>query len=152
MQDFLGGGLEAEFLVLVIGGGVKEKRTLRCAAAGGGVAVVPSRFSWSEPTMTERRRGRAGLAGALEERIPPVPDLSGDSAKGAGEARGWCGVADLGAPAASPLGRTSLTDTGPQIEPYGHGPSLQVFMTNFCNLCFMQGSHTTVCVGKVSDK
>ena len=84
MQDFLGGGLEAEVLVLVIGGGVKEKRTLRCAAAGGGVAVVPSRFSWSEPTMTERRRGRAGLAGALEERIPPVPELSGDSAKGAG--------------------------------------------------------------------
>ena len=64
--------------------------------------------------MTERRRGRAGLAGALEERIPPVPELSGDSAKGAGGS--WVvGVADLG-----DAERTSLTDTWPQIEgPFG---------------------------------
>jgi len=40
MQDFLGGGCEAEFLVLVIGGGVKEKRTLRGGRGGCGSLEV----------------------------------------------------------------------------------------------------------------
>lgn len=100
--DLIQGRRRVDFLALVVRGGVNEKRSLRGAAAGGGVAVIPPSGCSREPTTRDRRRGCAGAMGAASNQSSVSKLVLGWAAEGAEGA--WAVESDGEATTAADLG------------------------------------------------